>query len=160
MEPQTRFCTTPDGVRIAYATVGDGPPLVVANGWLVTMEMGKLYEFAAFAEAHARERLLILYDRRGLGASQRDVEDLSLEAHIADLSAVVEHLHLERFDLLGLADGAAISMAYAAENPARVSRLVLVSAYSCGGGYRRVRGDARLRRPNPQQLGSGAEGTG
>ncbi len=121
-------------------------------GWLGSLELSsKFPEFAAVGEALGRERLLIGFDRRGQGASQREVGDLSLEAHVADLSAVVDHLQLERFDLFGLADGSAISMAYAAEHPARVSRLVLVSAYSAGediGASEATRAFADLIRNN------------
>jgi class 3 adenylate cyclase len=76
--------------------------------------------------------MFVSFDRRGVGASQRDVDDVSLEAQVADVAAVVDHLGLERFDLWGQLEGAAISVAYAAENPERVSRLVLWSAYPCG----------------------------
>jgi class 3 adenylate cyclase len=121
-------------------------------GWLGSLELSwKLPEFAAIGEALGRERLLIGFDRRGQGASQREVGDLSLEAHVADLSAVVDHLQLERFDLFGLADGSAITMAYAAEHPARVSRLVLASAYSAGediGASEATRAFADLIRNN------------
>ena len=152
MEPQIRFCTSADGTRIAYATMGEGTPLVFISGWLGSMELSsKFPAFAAVGEALGRERSLIGFDRRGQGASQREVGDLSLGAHVADLSAVVDHLQLERIDLFGLADGSAISMAYAAEHPARVSRLVLASAYSAGediGASEATRSFADLIRNN------------
>jgi class 3 adenylate cyclase len=74
----------------------------------------------------------VLFDRRGVGASQRDADDFSLEAQVADLSAVVDNLQSERADLWGVVDGAAISVAFAVQNPQRVGRVVLWSAYDCG----------------------------
>ncbi len=152
MEPQIRFCTSADGTRIAYIAAGEGTPLVFISGWLGSMELSsKFPAFTVIGETLGRGRLLIAFDRRGQGASQREVGDLSLEAHVADLSAVVDHLQLERFDLFGLADGSAISMAYAAEHPARVSRLVLASAYSAGediGASEATRSFADLIRNN------------
>jgi class 3 adenylate cyclase len=70
--------------------------------------------------------------RRGTGASQREVDDLSLEAQVADLSAVIDHLRLEQFDLLGWVDGASVAIAYAAQYPERVSKLVLWTPFACG----------------------------
>jgi len=83
-------------------------------------------------ESLSQRRLYVTFDRRGTGSSQREVDDFSLEVHVADVAAVVDHLKLERFDLWGLLDGAAISVAYAVQHPDRVSRLVLWAAYPCG----------------------------
>ena len=133
MEPQIRFCTSADGVRIAYATLGDGPPLVFVNGFggSVELDWGSL-ESRAFFERLAEGRFSVWFDRRGVGASQRDVDDFSLDAHIADVTAVADHLQLEQFDLLGGDDSAPVGIAYAAQHPERVSRLVLWAPYTCG----------------------------
>ena len=133
MEPQVRFCTSADGTRIACATLGDGPPLVVVPAWGDSLELDWEYpDTRAALESLGRGRLFVTFDRRGIGASQREVDDLSLEAQVADVAAVVGHLRLERFDLLGWLDGAAVSVAYAAQHPERLSRLVLWAAYPCG----------------------------
>jgi len=132
-EPQIRFCTTSDGVRIAYATMGEGPPCVIAPYWCANLELDwQRAECRAFLEGLGRGRLLVSFDRRGVGASQREVDDLSLEAQVTDVAALVDHLQLERFALCGWADGAAVSVAYAARHPERVSRLVLWAAYAHG----------------------------
>ena len=132
-EPQIRFCTTSDGVRIAYATMGEGPPCVIASYWCANLELDwQRAECRAFLEGLGRGRLLVSFDRRGVGASQREVDDLSLEAQVTDVAALVDHLQLERFALCGWADGAAVSVAYAARHPERVSRLVLWAAYPHG----------------------------
>ncbi|GAG15552.1 unnamed protein product, partial [marine sediment metagenome] len=133
MEPQIRFCTSADGTRIAYATVGEGPPLVFVPPWGGNVEL--IWEHPdgrAFLESLSQRRLFVTFDRRGVGASQREVDDFSLEAHVADVAAVVDHLGLKQFDVWGHIDGTAISVAYAAEHPERLSRLVLWTAYPCG----------------------------
>jgi len=133
MEPQIRFCTSADGTRIGYATLGEGPPLVQVGPWGGNLERDwKHPDGHAFLERLSRGRLYVAFDRRGVGASRGQVDDLSLEAQVADVAAVVDHLGLERFDLWGIIDGAAVSVAYAARHPERVSRLVLWTAYPCG----------------------------
>jgi class 3 adenylate cyclase len=133
MEPQIRFCTSADGTRIGYATLGEGPPLVQVNPW--GGDLGREWgnpDCRPALESLSRGRLYVGFDRRGVGASQREVDVFSLEAQVADVAAVVDQLGLERFDLWGILDGAAISVAYAAEHPERVSRLALWAPYPCG----------------------------
>jgi class 3 adenylate cyclase len=133
MEPQIRFCTSADGTRIAYATAGEGAPLVTVPQWGAEVERDWTYPNCRRAlEDLSRGRLFVGLDRRGTGASQREVDDVSLEAQVADVAAVVDQLQVDRFDLWGLLEGAAISVAYAAQHAERVSRLVLWSAYPCG----------------------------
>jgi len=134
MEQQIRFCTTSDGVRIAYATAGEGPPCVYVCGWPQHLELEWETPFArGFLERLARGCTLVRYDMRGSGLSDPDVSDLSLEAFVRDLEAVVDHLALERFALLAFGGLAGpIAMTYAAARPERVSHLVLHSAYLRG----------------------------
>jgi len=133
MEPQIRFCTSADGVRIAYATLGEGPPLVSVTPW--GADIGRDWsnpDCRPALESLSRQRMFVSFDRRGVGASDRAVDVLSLEPQVADVAAVADHLGLERFDLWGILDGAPISVAYAVEHPERLSRLVLWSPYPCG----------------------------
>jgi class 3 adenylate cyclase len=133
MEPQIRFCTSADGTRIGYATLGEGPPLVVVPPWAGNLQRDwKHPDGHAFLERLSRRRLFVSFDRRGVGASRGQVDNLSLEAQVADVGAVVAHLRLERFDLWGIIDGAAVSVTYAAWHPGQVSRLVLWTTYPCG----------------------------
>src|SRR6266511_895382 len=129
VEQQIRFCTTSDGVRIAYATVGSGPPLVYATGWPVHLEVEWQKPFVRrFLEDLARGVTLIRYDMRGSGLSDENVYDFSTESLMRDLEGVVEHLGLERFALLSLGDMAGpITMTYAARYPDRVTHLILNS---------------------------------
>lgn len=118
MEQQIRFCTTSDGVRIAYATAGQGPPLVVVSGWVSHLQLEwNQPDIQAYAERLAEGRLLVRYDKRGTGLSDWEVEDFSLEARLRDLTAVVDTLGLERFALFGLSEGGPTVLLYAARHP-------------------------------------------
>jgi len=129
MEQQIRFCTTSDGVRIAYATVSQGPPLVVAHGWVSHLQWEWSYPDArAFWEGLAQGRVLVRYDKRGTGLSDWDAQDLSVEGQGRDLQAVVDTLGLERFALMGISEGGPTAIIYTARHPERVSHLIL---YGC-----------------------------
>jgi pimeloyl-ACP methyl ester carboxylesterase len=137
MEQEIRFCTAPDGVRIAYAAVGEGRPLVKTANWLNHLEFDWRSPIWMhwFAEL-SRDLRLIRYDERGNGLSDWAVEDLSFEAFVRDLEAVVEAAGVERFDMLGISQGCAVSVAYAVRHPERVRRLVLYGGYAEGWGIR------------------------
>ena len=132
------FCTTPDGVSIAYAEVGRGPPLIKTANWLNHLE----YDWQSPVWKHllhalAANHRLIRYDGRGNGLSDWEVADISFEAFVRDLESVVEATGLQRFPLLGISQGCAVSVAYAVRHPGRVSHLVLYGGFTRG---RRKRG--------------------
>ncbi len=133
-EQQIRFCTTSDRVRIAYATIGSGPPLVYATGWPVHLEVEWQKPFVRrFLEELARGVTLIRYDMRGSGLSDDNVSDFSLESLSRDLEGVIDHLGLERFALMSLGDLAGpITMTYTARHPDRVTHLILNSGFLRG----------------------------
>jgi pimeloyl-ACP methyl ester carboxylesterase len=134
MEQDIRFCTTSDGVRIAYATIGEGPPLVYVCGWPQHLDLEwDMPSSRAFLEELAQGFTLIRYDMRGGGLSDRDVPEVSAQASALDLAAVVDHLHLDKFDVVsfGLLAGP-IAMTYAAQHPERVGHLVLCAPYLDG----------------------------
>jgi DNA-binding winged helix-turn-helix (wHTH) protein/pimeloyl-ACP methyl ester carboxylesterase len=144
LQQEIRFCTTADGVRLAYATVGSGPPLVRAAHWITHLD----YDWQSPVWHHwlvglARGRTLVRYDERGCGLSDHDVADFSLEAWVQDLETVVDSLGLERFPLLGVSQGGAVAIAYAARHPERVSHLVLFGAYAHGRMRRAVTEEQR-----------------
>ena len=137
MEQQIHFCTTDDDVRIAYATVGDGPPLVKAANWLSHLE----FDWSSPIWRHllaefARDHTFIRYDERGNGLSDWNVADLSFEAFVEDLESVVEAAGVDRFPLLGISQGGAVAIAYAVRYPERVSQLILYGAYAQGWARR------------------------
>lgn len=133
VEQDVRYCLASDGTRIAYAVTGDGPPLVKAANWLNHLELdwtsplwGHL--LAGLSNTHS----LIRYDERGNGLSDWDVAELSFDGFLDDLETVVETVGIAKFPLIGLSQGCAVSICYAAQHPERVSRLVLIGGYSCG----------------------------
>jgi pimeloyl-ACP methyl ester carboxylesterase/DNA-binding CsgD family transcriptional regulator len=130
---EVRFCAAPGGSRIAYAVHGSGPPLVRTATWLTHLELDWespvwRHWLKGLAEGHT----LLRYDERGCGLSDRDVEDLSLDARLGDLEAVIEAAGLERFALLGMSQGGPVAVAYAARHPERISHLVLFATYARG----------------------------
>ena len=130
MASSVRFTTTRGGIRIAYCTVGAGQALVVVPSWISHLELDQDELVGpAFFELLGRGRLLVRYDKRGMGLSQRDLEDYSLEAQVADLASLIEHLGLEDFALFGSSQGGVIALAYAAKHPEVVSHLILYGTY-------------------------------
>jgi len=130
---ELRFCTAPDGARIAYAIHGQGPPLVRSATWLTHLEFDwESPVWRHWLEGLAEGRTVIRYDERGCGLSDRSVEDLSLGARVADLEAVVEAAGFERVDLLGMSQGGPVAITYAARHPERIEHLILHATYARG----------------------------
>src|SRR5512136_1921888 len=131
MELQNRFCKTPDGIRIAYATVGQGSPFIICPGWISHLHLNwESPKGRAFLEPITRSHEVIVYDRHGSGLSERKRTDFSLDSEIRTLQAVVDHLKLKRFILFGYSQGGIISAAYAVSYPRRVSHLILYGTYA------------------------------
>jgi pimeloyl-ACP methyl ester carboxylesterase len=130
VEQQIAFATTSDGVRIAYATTGQGPPVVFVLGWATHLTEGigsPLYDAAGIVRSFSERHRFVRYDGRGFGLSERDVSDFSLDARVRDLEAVVDAAGLERFSIMAVSAGGPTGVAFAARHPERVSRLVLGS---------------------------------
>src|SRR3990172_1496261 len=119
-----RFCTAADGVRIAYATYGSGYPFIWVPGWISHLELDWIF-WQPWVEPWSKDYMVVRYDKRGTGLSDRHQEDLSIEARLRDLEAVVDGLKLKRLALYGISEGGPIAIAYAAEHLLRVSHLVL-----------------------------------
>lgn len=134
LHQEIRFCRSTDGVRLAYATVGEGPPLVKTANWLNHLEYDwETPVWRHFLRMLAAENTLIRYDQRGTGLSDWNAEDLSIEKFLADLEAVVDAAGLDRFTLVGVSQGCAISAAYAVRYPERVRRMVFYGGFARGG---------------------------
>ncbi|MFC3127251.1 alpha/beta fold hydrolase [Pseudoroseomonas globiformis] len=134
---QVRFCRTTDEVRIAYAVSGGGRPLVKPGTWLTHLEHDwRSPVWQHWMQELSAGRSLVRYDQRGNGLSDWNAEDLSFAACQRDLAAVVETVGLGRFPMLGISQGCASAVAYAAENPDRVTRLVLFGGYARGWAMR------------------------
>lgn len=127
----------PDGVNIAYATYGEGgTPLVymepphtshLLREWDMpwNAQFGKIDRLAA-------HRLLVRFDPRGSGLSDRSVTDQSLEARVSDLRAVLARLGLERVSLFAVRNASLVALAFAAAEPARVERMILEDGFTRG----------------------------
>ena len=126
MEQDIRFCKTSDGVRIAYAVTGGGPPLVRSLGWFTHLEHEwETPYFGPFNQILSQHYTLVRYDGRGMGLSDRNTADFSLEAKVKDLEAVIDGAGIDRCAIMGLSEGGPTAVAYAVKHPDRVSRLVL-----------------------------------
>ena len=148
---QIKMCTSRDGVRIAYATVGEGPPLVKTANWMSHLEYDwKSPLWRHVARELSRDFRLVRYDQRANGLSDRDAQDLSVEAFTNDLEAVVDAAGLDRFALLGVSQGCRAAIAFAARSPERVSHLVLYGGSA--RGFRKRPAGARAARAGLQAL--------
>jgi len=139
-----RFCEADDGTRIAYASVGSGPPLLKAANWMTHLDL----EWSSPVWSHwlhglASSRRLIRYDERGCGMSDWDVPSFTFDDWVKDLETVVDAVGLDRFPVLGVSQGGAVAVAYAVRHPERVSKLILAGAYARG---RLVRANTEVER--------------
>lgn len=146
MKLRVDYCRASDDVRLAYATVGSGPPLVKIANWMNHVE----YDWESslmrhFYVALAQDFTLLRYDARGNGLSDWDVEDMSLDAWVSDLEAVVNAAGFARFPLLGMSQGCAIAVAFAVRHVERVSHLVLYGGFA-RGAYRRAKNELELQK--------------
>jgi len=144
---EIRYCTTSDGVRLAYASVGTGPPLVKASNWLTHLD----FEWGSPIWRHwyselSRHHRLVRYDERGNGMSQRDVPPVSFDTWVRDLETVVDAAGLDRFSLLGISRGGSIAIAYAVKHPERVTHLVLYGAFAAGLNHDSTPAELEARR--------------
>jgi pimeloyl-ACP methyl ester carboxylesterase/DNA-binding CsgD family transcriptional regulator len=137
VKQHVRFCTARDGVRLAYAVHGSGPPLVRVATWLSHLELDwESPVWRHWLKQLGDRRTLVRYDERGCGLSDVNIGDPSADVWVGDLEAVVDAAGLERFALLGVSQAAAIAVAYAARHPDRVSRVVLYGGYARGRRFR------------------------
>ncbi len=137
MEPRIHYCTTSDGVSIAYSVTGNGTPFLqmpalplghLQMEWQIPM-------IRTWYERLGATRTLVRYDARGIGLSERSVSDFSVDSLIRDLDAVVDRLNLERFALFAAIHAGPVAIAYAARHPERVSHLVLWSTWARGSDW-------------------------
>jgi pimeloyl-ACP methyl ester carboxylesterase/DNA-binding SARP family transcriptional activator len=137
IQQRVEFCTAPDGTGLAFSLVGDGLPLVKTANWLNHLE----FEWESPIWRHwiaelTRERTLLRYDERGNGLSDWNAKTLSFDAFVEDLETVIDAAGFDRFDLLGISQGCAVSIAYAVKHPERVRSMILYGGYSQGWAIR------------------------
>jgi class 3 adenylate cyclase/pimeloyl-ACP methyl ester carboxylesterase len=132
-EQEIHFCQARDGVQLAYSRIGHGLPLVKTANWLTHIEFD--FESPVWKPLYrelSRDNAFFRYDARGNGLSDREVSDVSYEHFVDDLEAVVDAACIDRFPLLGISQGCAVSIGYAIRHPDRVSHLVLLGGYAVG----------------------------
>ena len=127
MEPRIQYAQTKDGVSIAYWMLGEGAPIVhTILGQFGHMQMEwENPEFRRWYERLAEKRMVVRYDPRGSGLSEREVSDFSLDAQLLDLEAVVDRLGLDRFALFAYYLAGPVAISYATRHPERLSHLLL-----------------------------------
>jgi DNA-binding CsgD family transcriptional regulator/pimeloyl-ACP methyl ester carboxylesterase len=133
MDRATQYTTTSDGVRIAFSTKGRGRPYIelptipFCNG----AGPAEIPQWQVWDEQVAQRAMLVDYDCRGAGMSERNVADFSLEGWVRDLEAVVDALGEDRVTLFA-PDSLAVptAIAFATRRPERVSHLVLWQAHT------------------------------
>jgi pimeloyl-ACP methyl ester carboxylesterase/DNA-binding CsgD family transcriptional regulator len=131
--PTIGFCQLPGGPTVAFATAGQGPPLVMLPGWVSHVE--KMWSHPAAVTARdklAAAHRFIWFDRLGCGLSDRDGFSPSVENDVEQLEAVLLAAGVDRCSLIGYSMGGPAAALFAARHPGRVDRLVLYSTYARG----------------------------
>lgn len=133
LEQRVYFTHSFDGTKIAFGVVGDGPPLVKVANYMSHLEVDWTSPvWRHWLEELTRAHTLIHADERGCGLSDWEVADLSFEAWVRDLEAVVDAVGPQRFPLFAMSQACAVAVAYAARHPQRVSRMILHGGYARG----------------------------
>ena len=134
---EIRYCSSKDNTIIAYAKVGNGPPLLKAPNFMSSLEHDwrspiwmHLYRFLAEGNT------LVRFDQRGNGSSDLDPLEITFNSFVEDMEAVVNESKIDKFPILGVSQGCAVSIAYAIRNPNKVSHLILIGGFARGKGQR------------------------
>jgi len=131
--PPVRYCTTKDGIHLAYAIHGDGPALVFVGHWFGHLTLDWEYPSRRrFFERLGRGRTLLRYDSRGNGLSDRKIDKISHAAWVSDLETVVDAAGLGRFAIIGLSQTVPVAITYAVQHPERVTHLIVYGGYALG----------------------------
>jgi class 3 adenylate cyclase len=136
MEPRIQYAKTSDGVSIAYAVFGEGPPIVYMGPGF-----GDIHMYSSGVIPYASDTLVglgrrvIMYDGRGTGSSERGNTDYSLEGRLRDLEAVIDRIGIDRFALWCMGQSGPTGIACSVKHPDRVSRLVLAATYAKGADW-------------------------
>ena len=128
--PATHYAKTSDGVHIAYQTLGDGPrDLILVEGFISHLDIAwEDPRTARFRRGLAAFGRLIVFDKRGVGLSDRLPNAPTLEQRMDDILAVLDAAGSERAVLFGISEGAPVSVLFTATYPERVQALVLHGA--------------------------------
>jgi pimeloyl-ACP methyl ester carboxylesterase len=131
--PSVRYCTTKDGIHLAYAIHGDGPALVFVGHWFGHLTLDWEYPSRRrFFERLGRGRTLFRYDSRGNGLSDRKIDKISHGIWVTDLETVVDAAGLGRFAVIGLSQTVSVAITYAVRHPERVTHLIVYGGFALG----------------------------
>ncbi len=130
MEPRIQYAKTKDGVSIAFASMGEGPPLINMQVPVAAHVQRAWAMFPDIIQTLTRTFRLIWYDPRGTGLSDRDEIDFPMEAMMSDFEAVIDRSGLQSFAVLAIADSVPTAVTYAATFPERVSHLILIDGWT------------------------------
>src|SRR5262245_29434086 len=137
MDQTIRFVTTDDGVKLAYAVSGSGPPLLKTANWLNHLEFDwESPVWGHWFSQFSKHNSLYRYDIRGSGLSDWTPEKLSFDQQVADLECVADAAGLDKFALLGISQGASVAIEYAVRHPERVTHLVIHGGFARGWAKR------------------------
>lgn len=126
-----RFCTTPQGYRLAYSRIGKGTPLLRTGNWLSHQELEWNSPILRhFPRDLSHEFDLITYDGRGTGLSDREVTEFSLDTMVEDMEVIADVNNLDRFAILAFSQSCAVSIAYAVRHPERVTHMVFFGGFA------------------------------
>jgi pimeloyl-ACP methyl ester carboxylesterase len=135
-DQEIRYCTTADGLNLAYSTVGTGPFIVRVLSHFTHLEMEWEWpDLRRFWQDLAAEHTVVRYDGRGMGLSDPYPGEFTEETRQLDLDAVLNAVNAEKAVLLGISEGGWTAATYANEHQ-RVSHLILYGAYSRGARAR------------------------
>ncbi|MFV2002728.1 MAG: alpha/beta fold hydrolase [Paracoccaceae bacterium] len=132
-----RYARSSDGLKLAYACSGAGPPLVRVGHWLTHLEFDwSSPVWQPFLHALGTRHRLVRYDQRGTGLSERQFAGRGIEEFVDDLQAVVRANNLRRFPLLASSQAVPVAVRFAAQYPEQVSKLILFGGYVQGRALR------------------------
>jgi pimeloyl-ACP methyl ester carboxylesterase len=137
MEQDIGYCQASDGITIAYAVAGSGPPLIRTGMWFTHLEEElNGNSFLSLWEALAEHFTLIRYDMRGTGLSERNIIEYNENQLVDDHVAVLNATGFESSDILGFSQGAIVAWLVAEAVPSRVKRIITVGGYDRGVAHR------------------------
>ena len=133
LEQEIRFCTTSDGVSLAYSSVGAGPYLVRVLGHFTHLEAEWEWpDLRRFWEHLAERHTVIRYDGRGIGLSDPYAGEFTEDTRQRDLEAVITAIGAERSVLLGISEGGWTAATYAIQHPERITHVILYGRVRAG----------------------------
>lgn len=140
---EIRYARSADGVNIAYAATGTGPPLLRVGHWLTHLDLDwQSPIWRPLLDRLGRHHTVYRYDQRGTGMSDRDFPGHGIDEFVADLKAVADRAGAGPMPIFTASQGVSVALKFAADHPDRVSRLVLYAGYA-QGRYRRGTETAR-----------------